>query len=82
MERRYFDGGAEKWHYDDFIIDMDCPLCEWFRLNKESLSVYLQGLNIWELSNLSITKSLLFFKDFSLSSSQEKIAKKVLKNIK
>jgi len=82
LERRYFDGGAEKWHYDDFIIDMDCPLCEWFRLNKESLSVYLQGLNIWELSNLSITKSLLFFKDFSLSSSQEKIAKKVLKNIK
>lgn len=81
LERRYFDWGAEKGHYDDFIIDMDCPLCNWFRLNRESLSVYLKWLNIWELSNLSVTKSLSFFKDFQLSPWQVKIANKVLKNI-
>jgi len=81
LERRYFDGGAEKGNYDDFIIDMDCPLCDWFRLNRESLSVYLRWKNIGELSNLSITKSLDFFQEFQLSTLEEKIARKVLKNI-
>lgn len=80
LTRRYYDWWNEKWIYDDFIIDMDCHLCDGHRLNQESLSVYLNNLNIWELSNLAITESLDFIKSIKLTESQEKITKKVLKN--
>ena len=80
LTRRYYEWGNEKWIYDDYIIDMDCHLCDWHRLNQESLSVYLNDLNIWELSNLAVTEALEFIKCIKLTISQEKIAKKVLKN--
>lgn len=81
LTRRYYDWWNEKWIYDDYVIDMDCHVCDWNRLNKESLSVYLRGLNIWELSNLSVDKALDFIKTIKLSVTQEKISKKVLKNV-
>ena len=56
LTRRYYDWWADKWIYDEYIVDMDCPTCGWYRLNEESLSVYLNWLNIWQLSDLSVTK--------------------------
>ena len=82
LERRYFDWWADKGHYDDFVVDLVCPTCNWHRLNTESLSVYLKWLNIWELSDLSVKDAIEFFKKINLTKSQEKISKKVLKNIK
>ncbi|RAL57910.1 excinuclease ABC subunit A [Candidatus Gracilibacteria bacterium GN02-872] len=81
LTRRYYDGGADKGIYDEYIVDMDCPTCGGYRLNEESLSVYLNGLNIGQLSDLSVTKSLEFFRKIKLTKSQEKISKKALKNI-
>lgn len=81
LTRRYYDWWADKWIYDDFLIDMDCPTCDGFRLNKESLSVYLEDLNIWQLSDFSVKKSIEFFKSINLTKNQEKISKKALKNI-
>ncbi len=48
LTRRYYDWWADKWNYDDFIVDMDCHLCDGHRLNKESLSVYLSWKKIYE----------------------------------
>lgn len=81
LTRRYFDWWADKWIYDEFIFDIDCPTCNSYRLNKESLSVYLNWLNIWQLSDFSVKESIKFFKDIKLTQSQEKIARKALKNI-
>lgn len=81
LTRRYFDWGAEKWIYDDFVVDIDCPLCEGHRLNRESLSVEINWLNIWEVSNLSIKDAILFFKKIILTEKEQKISKKALKNI-
>jgi len=80
LTRRYYDWWADKWHYDDFVVDMDCHLCNWHRLNLESLSVYLDWLNVWELSNMSVSKAITFLKSLKLSKSQEHISKKVMKN--
>jgi len=80
LTRRYFDGWADKWHYDDFVEDMDCITCNWQRLDIESLSVYLNWLNIWDLSDLSIIDALKFLNNISLSPSQKHIASKILKN--
>ncbi len=80
LERRYFEWWAEKLHYDDYIIDMDCPQCDWHRLKLESLAVNINGLNIGELADLSVDKAINFLSTLKLSKSQEKITKKVLKN--
>ncbi len=82
LTRRYYDWWADKWHYDDFVEDMDCHVCNWQRLNSESLSVYIWWLNIWEVSDLSIEKSKDFFSNLKLNKSELKISEKVLKNIR
>lgn len=82
LTRRYYEWWTEKVHYDDYMVEMQCCLCEGHRLNKESLSVYLWGINIWELSDLSVRKALIFLNTITLTKTQEKIAKKVLRNAK
>lgn len=80
LTRRYFDWWNQKWIYDDYVIDMECHVCDGNRLNRESLSVNIWGLNIGELSNLSVSKALNFINEIKLSPSQEIISKKILKN--
>lgn len=80
LTRRYFNWWVEKWHYDDFVVDMECNICNWHRLNNESLSVKIWWLNVWELSNFSVLDALGFIKTIKLNKSEEKISKKVLKN--
>lgn len=80
LTRRYYDWWNEKWHYDDFVLDMDCNLCNWYRLNRDSLSVYINDINIWQLSDMSVSKTLEFFDKLKLTKSQETITKKVFKN--
>lgn len=81
LTRRYFDWWSEKGFYDDLVVDMDCALCNWYRLNQESLSVYINWLNIWELSDLSVRKTLDFLSELELSKQDEFISKKVFKNV-
>jgi len=80
LERRYFEWWAEKWHYDEFVVDMQCPICNWHRLKQESLATYIKGINIWQLADLSVDKSITFLSKLKLTKAQEKITKKVLKN--
>ena len=80
LERRYFEGWAEKWHYDDFIIDIDCPQCNGHRLKQESLAVKINGLNIGELSDLSVDKAIKFLSTLKLTDTEKIISEKVLKN--
>jgi len=80
LTRRYFDWWADKWHYDDFVEDMECIKCNWQRLDEESLNVYLNDLNIWDLADLPVDKALEFLKTISLTKTEQYIASKVLKN--
>lgn len=80
LTRRYFDWWADKGIYDDYIVDIDCPLCNWQRLKRESLSVYINNINIWDLADLSSDKAIDFLKSLKLTKNQEKIVQKVLKN--
>ncbi len=59
-----------------------CPVCHGKRLKKEVLGVTVGGLNIMELTDLSITESLQFFETLSLTEQEQKIATQILKEIK
>lgn len=81
--RRYFDSNSEfaKNKMDDMITLLECQECHWHRLNEESLSIYLEWINIWEMSNLPINKALELFKNYKYPESKEKIVRWILKNI-
>ncbi len=81
LTEKYFSSESEDEKISQYISNITCPSCDGNRLNSESLSVYFQWLNIWQLSNKSVKKTLEFFKHISLSKTEEKIAKNVMKNI-
>lgn len=59
----------------------DCPKCQGLRLKTESLSVFIGEKNIAELSELSCSELLEFFKEIKIEGRQKQIAEKVLKEI-
>ncbi len=86
LERRYFDWWAEKGNYDDYIVDMDCQLCNGHRLQQESLSVRIGSSKTWEYINIgqlahySVTDALEFLNNLIVKKTEEKLIAKVLKN--
>ncbi len=67
---------------ESFMRTKTCSACNGGRLRKESLSVKVAGLNIAEVSNLSLEKALTFFENLKLSEREEIIAKQIIKEIK
>jgi excinuclease ABC subunit A len=56
-----------------------CPLCNGFRLRKESLSVRIGNLNIGELSSSTIKDVITFVDNLKLARTEQIIASKILK---
>ena len=81
LNRRFFEWtNVWDWKLDEFITPIECPLCMWKRLKQESLSVYINSLNIWDLSELSISDSLNFISNLKLTKGEDQTVKNVLKN--
>lgn len=64
------------------MTDEPCPECHGQRLKKESLSVTVSGLNIHELTQLSVIKALEFFENIELTSREALIGERIIKEIK
>ena len=83
LERRAREGSEwAKAEISGYIADVACPVCHGKRLKKEVLGVTVGGLNIMELTDLSITESLQFFETLSLTEQEQKIATQILKEIR
>ena len=64
------------------MSDEPCPTCHGKRLKEASLSVKVNGLNIFEFTDLSISKALKFFDEIKLSEKEQIIARQLVKEIK
>lgn len=84
MERRYKESTSDwaRWEIEQVMTACDCPDCKGARLKKESLSVTVGGLNIHELTKLSVTKELDFINNLVLTDREQMIASLILKEIK
>ncbi|MHA1327190.1 MAG: excinuclease ABC subunit UvrA, partial [Promethearchaeota archaeon] len=84
LHRRYMETNSElaRDFYENFMNQVECPQCHGQRLKPESLAVTINGLNIAELSDLSVKESIEFFNKLKLDEVQQKIVKEVLKEIK
>ena len=84
LERRYAESTSEysKADIESCMSDEKCPTCHGERLKKESLSVTVGGLNISELTHLSVVDALEFFDKLELTDRERLIGERIIKEIK
>jgi len=72
-----------KSFYEFYLRDTECPTCHGARLSKEALAVKINGLNIYEVTKLSIEELRAFIRDLQgfLTPNQYEIAKLIIKEI-
>ncbi len=84
VERRYKEtfSEASKAEYESYMQITPCTLCHGQRLKEGALGVTVGGLNIYELTNLSIVKTIKFFDQLELTEQQMMIGAQIIKEIK
>ena len=84
LERRYKETNSEYSRADiqAYMNSVECPECHGNRLKEESLSVTVGGINISQLTQLSIRDCCEFFENLSLTEREQFIAKQIIKEIR
>ncbi len=82
-ERRYRETFSEtsKAEYESFMQITPCKVCGGQRLRKESLAVTVGGINIYELTCMSIKALQDFLNHLELTKTQQVIGAQILKEI-
>ncbi len=83
LKRRYIetDSNQAREEIKRYMNFRPCPECHGARLNKESRSVRVGDLPIFEATSLSVEKAHAFFKGLKLTGKKKIIAKRILKEI-
>jgi excinuclease ABC subunit A len=85
LERRYKETESEyiRGEIEKYMVLEVCPICNGSRLKKESLSVVIDGKNIWEISRSSIINSQQWVENLpdKFNDRENKIAQNILKEI-
>ncbi len=84
LQRRHSEAESDHMRetIEGYMREVPCPECHGARLKPESLAVTVDGLNIFELCNLSIRKSTAAMQALSLSERDHLIADRVLREIR
>ncbi len=84
VERRYRETSSEitKAEYETFMRITPCHECGGQRLKQSALAVTVGGMNIAEVTALSIEKLAQFLENLELTSTQQLIGEQILKEIK
>ena len=84
LHRRYNESNSDwaKREIEELMYNMPCPECGGSRLKKESLAVTVKGLNIDEVSRMSVSEAAEFFENMELTEREQIIGKQILKEIR
>lgn len=84
VRRRYGEASTDmmREQFARFMQVTPCRTCHGARLRPEALAIRLGGLDISQVTQLSVQALLSFFKKLSLTARQALIGKQVLKEIK
>ena len=84
VERRHkeTESDTQREKLEQFMRQIPCRACKGQRLRPESLAVTVDGLNISQLTDLSIRKARVFIDEMQLSEREHMIAERVLKEIR
>ncbi len=84
LKRRYLESsseGVKEW-LEQFMSQKECPECHGRRLRPEALAVTVRDRSIYDVTVTSIIDCLTFFEGITLSSTEEQIARQILKEIR
>jgi excinuclease ABC subunit A len=84
VERRHKETESESQRekLEQFMREIPCRACKGQRLRPESLAVTVSGLNIADLTDLSIRRARSFIDEVQLSEREHMIAERLLKEIR
>lgn len=84
LQRRHRETGSDymRRKIEEYMSMIECDVCHGDRLKKTSLSVTVGGLNISDLTRLSIREAGMFFGGMSLDGKRRTIADQILKEIR
>jgi excinuclease ABC subunit A len=84
LERRHSqsESDAQREKLEQFMREVPCRVCKGARLKPESLAVTVGGINIHELTTMSIRDTLEFVQQVELSDRERMIAERLLKEIR
>lgn len=84
INRRFLEtsSSSAREYYNSYMVDYACPKCEGKRLNEHALSVQIGGLNIHQITELSIVDLKDFIDNLTLSQRDQLIGHMVLDEIK
>jgi len=84
LERWYRETSSDHWRgeLEQYLATLPCPVCGGARLKPEILAVTVDGLNIHEVTTLSIRSALTFFENLSLTAREQMISAQILKEIR
>lgn len=83
LERRFRTTESDfmKELIGSFMSEQPCPACKGKRLRPESLAVFIEGMNIADISAMSIQEAKDYFSSLELDGTRRKIADEVLREI-
>jgi excinuclease ABC subunit A len=84
IERRHTESmsDSQRERLEQYMREVPCRACHGARLKPESLAVTVSGLNISELTHMSIKATLDFIGHMELSDRERQIAERLLKEIR
>ncbi len=83
LERRYQETTSiyARADLESYMGEVTCNACQGARLRPEILSVTVGGVNIYELTEMSVKRSLDFFQNLSLTEHEQFIGERIIKEI-
>ncbi|MBU2882717.1 excinuclease ABC subunit UvrA [Psychrosphaera sp. B3R10] len=83
MERRYreTESNSVREELTKYISTQHCPSCDGSRLREEARNVFVTGVNLPTISDMSIGEASEFFQNMELTGQKAQIAEKILKEI-
>jgi excinuclease ABC subunit A len=84
LERRYreTDSSTQRERIEEYMSFRPCPVCKGARLKPEVLAVTVGDRNIHEFTKLSITAALRFLESLELTTTEELIGHRIVKEIR
>lgn len=84
LQRRYNETKSSEMRewIEEYMYESPCPECHGARLNPVSLAVKIDNKNIYQVSQLSVVKSIKFFDELNLSPMNKIIGGQIIKEIK
>ena len=83
LQRRYIETSAS-WVRDwlsNYMVESTCEKCKGTRLKKEVLNVFINKKNIYDLTDMNLTKLKNFLESLKLNEEEKNISLLVLKEI-